>query len=392
MENSWLSPYNLEPDVLKPSFFPKTIKTLDTTLRDGEQTVGVVFSAQEKLQIAKELAKAGVDRIEAGMPVVSGEDRLALEMIASEVKDAEVWGFSRCVKGDIDACKDAGVKYITCEIPFSDYKLNAYGFTLEKVLARMLESVSYAKEIGLYTAFFAVDATRTPLDVLEKAFRMAVEKGGADEIVLCDTLGVASPETMYYLTRKVIEWTGVPVMVHCHNEFGLGTACSLAAVKAGAETVQGTINGLGEKTGNADLIEVVFGVNVLYQLPVKVDLKLLRHLSDTVASISGIPVSQLKPIVGERVFQRESGAVVAQIDYPPAIEGFSPDLIGSQREIFLGKKSGKNSIEYKLNELKLEANDDQIKQLLDRVKKESIRKRGVLTEDEFVKIVKEIVS
>jgi methanogen homocitrate synthase len=223
----WVSELNQKPEVLGENHFPQRLKIYDVTLRDGEQTIGVVFDKEEKLQIAKMLDELGVDRIEAGMPVVSKEDKEAVELILKADLRAEIWGFCRAVKGDIDACIDVGVKHIICEIATSPHKMKAYNFTPEGVLDKVLDCLQYAKSRGLYTAFFAVDATRAELGYLETIYRKAVEEGKADEVVMVDTLGVASPETMFYLTKKLREWVNVPIMTHCHNDFGLGTACTL---------------------------------------------------------------------------------------------------------------------------------------------------------------------
>ena len=241
----WVSELNNKAEVLGESHFPKTFKFYDTTLRDGEQTIGISWNKEEKLEIAKMLDELGVDRIEAGMPVVSKEDKDAVELIVKEDLKAEIWGFCRAVRGDIDACIDVGVKHIICEIATSQLKMQANKFTPEVILGKVLENVQHAKDNGLYTAFFAVDATRADLGFLETVYRKAVEEGGADEVVIVDTLGVATPETMFYLTKKLREWVSVPIMAHCHNDFGMATACTMFSLKAGANCAHVTLNGLG---------------------------------------------------------------------------------------------------------------------------------------------------
>ena len=251
----WVSELNQKDEILGENHFPKTLDFYDTTLRDGEQTIGVSWDKHDKLEIAKMIDSLGVRRIEGGMPVVSKEDKEAFELLLDAGLKAEIWGFSRAVKGDIDGCIDVGVKHIICEIATSSIKMKANNFTEESVLKKVLDSLQHAKKNGLYTAFFAVDATRSDLNFLEKVYRKAVEEGGADEVVLVDTLGVATPETMFYLTKRLREWVDVPIMTHCHNDFGMATACTMFSVKGGAYCAQVTVNGLGEKTGNADLAE-----------------------------------------------------------------------------------------------------------------------------------------
>ncbi len=383
----WVSDINLEADVLGENHFPPKLKFYDTTLRDGEQTIGVTWDKEEKLQIAKMLDELGVYRIEAGMPVVSKEDKQAIELILDANLKAEIWGFCRAVRGDIDACLDVGVKHIICEISTSPVKMKAYNFTPEQVLGKTLDCIQYAKSKGLYTAFFAVDATRADLDFLEKIYTTAVNEGKADEVVIVDTLGVATPESMFYLTKKLREWVDVPIMTHCHNDFGMATACTLFSIKGGAYCAQITINGLGEKTGNADLAETAIAAK-LYGLEVDIDMKKLYKAAKLVEKLTNIPISPLKPVVGENVFKKESGVTVAQlISYPPAVEGYSPEILGRDREILLSKKSGKKSVEYKLEQLKLEASTEQVDDILVAVKELGVKKKGHVNDDEFKAIV-----
>ena len=392
-EGLWcLSDFNQKPEVLGPNLFPKRLKIYDTTLRDGEQTIGVSFDKEEKLEIAKILDEVGVDRIEAGMPVVSKEDRDAVELILKAGLKAEIWGFCRAVKGDIEACADVGVKHVIIEIATSAIKMKANNFTPEGVLGKIVDGLQYAKSRGLYTAFFAVDATRADLGYLEKVYRMAVGEGKADEVVIVDTLGVATPETMLFLTRKLREWVKVPIMTHCHSDFGMATACTFSSVKAGAECAHVTINGLGEKTGNADLAETVFAAK-LYGIDVTIDFKKLYKASKLVEKITKIPIWPLKPVVGDFVFKRESGVTAAQvIAYPPSVEPYSPELLGREREVLLSKKSGKRSVEYKLEQLNLKASSEQTDEILKKVKELGVRKKGILTEDEFKTVVRGVVK
>jgi isopropylmalate/homocitrate/citramalate synthase len=386
----WVSPLNESSEVIEKDKFPRRLKFYDTTLRDGEQTIGIAFDKEEKLEIAKALDELGIDRIEAGMPVVSREDKEAVELILKADLKAEIWGFCRAVRGDIDACVDVGVKQIICEIATSQYKMKANNFTPDGVLGKVLDCLQYAKSRRLYTAFFAVDATRADLAFLETIYRKAVEEGQADEVVIVDTLGVATPETMFYLTKKLKGWVNVPIMTHCHNDFGMATACTMASVKGGADCAHVTLNGLGEKTGNADIAETAIA-SKLYGIPIDLNMKKLYSAAKLVEKISKIPVSPLKPVVGENVFKRESGVTAAQlISFPPAVEGYSPELLGREREVLLSKKSGRKSIEYKLKLMGVEATPDQAEEVLKRVKELGVKKKGLVNDDELRKIVKEV--
>ena len=388
----WVSQMNTIPEVVGEQHFPQVLKFYDTTLRDGEQTIGVAWDKHDKLKIARVLDELGIDRIEAGMPVVSREDKEAVELVLNEGLKAEIWGFCRAVRADIDACLDVGVKHIICEIATSSIKMKANNFTSEKVLGRVLDCLEYAKGRGLYTAFFAVDATRTDLDFQEEIYTRAVAEGGADEVVMVDTLGVATPETMFYLTQKLRQWVKVPVSIHCHNDFGMATACTLFGIKGGAEYVQGTLNGLGEKTGNVDIAEVAIAAK-LYGMETRLDLKKLYGAAQFMADMSNIPLSPLKPVTGENVFKRESGVTVAQlINYPPSVEGYSPEILGRQREVLLGKKSGRKSIEYKLGQLMLEASTEQVDMILAKVKGLGLKKKGLVSDSEFSDIARTVTG
>lgn len=195
---------------------------------------------------------------------------------------------------------------------------------------------------------------------------------------------------MFFLTKKLKEWISVPVMTHCHNDFGLATACTMASVKGGAHFAHVTVNGLGEKTGNTDLAEVALA-SPLYGVETNLNLQKIYPISKLVEKISKIQISPLKPIVGENVFKRESGLAVAQlVNYPPAVEGYAPELLGRKREILLGKKSGKSSVEYMLKEMGVEVEPPKIDQILNQVKELSLKKKGPINQKEFEKIVAEV--
>lgn len=385
---------NKDPKVVSQSISGKKIEIYDTTLRDGEQSTGLSFDWEEKLEIAYMLEELGVSKIETGMPIVSSEDFKASSEIAKKIKKATPFGFCRGRKEDIDACLEAGLKAITCELPVSTYKMKGYGLSLKRVMNMLVESLQYAKSRGLYVAFFAVDATRTDLNVLEQIYKNAVNEGGADEVVVVDTMGVAVPEVMAFLTGKVKEWVDVPLMVHAHNEFGLATACTLSSLRAGADCAQVTINGLGEKTGNADLAEVVIAAEFLAGCKTDIKKKKLTEVSRRVEEISGISLSPQKPIVGSKSFTRESGVTITQLlNYPPAAEPFDPALVGGARKVVLSKKSGKGSIKYVLKEIGVEIADDElIERILMKVKELGVRKKGILDEKEFKQIVASVMN
>ena len=365
-----------------------TVGLYDTTLRDGEQTVGVVLSPEEKLEIARLLDACDVDRIEAGFPRVSAEDTRAIELVRDAGLAAEIWGFSRAVRADVEALVELGLRASVIESPISDGKLRALGVSREAMLERIRSAVSFAAGEGIRVAFFGVDSTRADLEFVRGAYETAVEAGAA-EVVVVDTLGVATPEAAAFLVGEVADRLGPETAVHWHghDDFGLATAAAVAAVQAGATWVHGTVNGMGERGGNADLGEIALALEALYGIPTRLRFDRLRELSARARVLAGTPLAPWKALTGENLFTRESGAVAAQFHDPPAIEPYSSELVGAERRIVLGKKSGLDSIRIKLDELGLELPDDELPSVLDAVKKAATRKRDVLTEAEFRRVV-----
>ena len=383
----WVSDLNARPEI-RAAFPKKTVCFYDTTLRDGEQTVGVVLSPQQKLEIARALDQLGVDRIEAGFPRVSPEDAEAIQLMQKGGIKGELWGFSRAVKADVDELVRLGLRHSVIEAPTSDIKLKAYGISRDEVAKRVMEAVSAAKQAGITVAFFAVDGTRTALEFLKKIYLEALS-AGATEIVVVDTIGACGPEAIEFLVRQVREWVGpeVPLHFHGHNDFGMGTAGAVAAVRGGANWIQGTINGMGERAGNVDICEVALALQCLYDVPVALNLGKVREVSEIVRKAAGYTLEAWKPLVGENLFMRESGAVASQFHIPEAIEPYSSELVSAQRSIVLGKKSGLDSVDLKAKELGLSITAEQRAPILSAVKKRAIAKRGLLTEDEFRQIV-----
>jgi isopropylmalate/homocitrate/citramalate synthase len=394
MTNSkvWVSELNHRPEIR--SAFPRgMVRFYDTTLRDGEQTVGVVLSPQQKLKIARKLDELGVSRIEAGFPRVSPEDAEAIQLMQKANLNAELWGFSRAVKGDIEELVRLDLRASVIEAPISDIKLKAYGISRDEVLRRVTEALAFAKQNGITVAFFGVDGTRTELNFLKKIYLAALE-AGATEIVVVDTIGACGPEAVEFLVREVGQWVGprIPVHFHGHNDFGMGTACAVAAVRAGASWIQGTVNGMGERAGNADIGEIALALRCLYDVPVALDLTKVREVSEIVCKAAGYTLEAWKPLVGENLFMRESGAVATQFHIPEAIEPYSSELVNARRSIVLGKKSGLDSIDLKCKELGLTITPEQRTPILAAVKKLAIARRGLLTDEEFRKIVREVTA
>ena len=388
----WTTPLNELDQVQKGFDRNKTVRFYDTTLRDGEQSTGICFSAQDKFEIACKLSELGVGRIESGFPRVSEEDTQAVKRILDANLKSEIWGFARCMQADIDAHLELGTRYLLCEITTSDMKMKAFGFTREKVKGNVVSAIKHAKANGIEKVnFFAVDSTRSDLGYLREMYMAALD-AGADEVSVVDTIGVCAPETVEYLVREVKSWVGpsVPVHWHGHNDFGLATASAVAAVRGGADWIQGTINGMGERAGNADICEVALALQFLYHVPVEMDLSKAREVSEMVQNHGKYTVDSWKPVVGKYIFCRESGGVAAQFHMPSAIEPYSAEILAASRSIALGKKSGLANIKIKLDELGLSAPAEKHGAILEKVKALGTSQKRLVTDQEFRDIVRQV--
>jgi isopropylmalate/homocitrate/citramalate synthase len=385
----WTSELNSRADVCPVFDRSRTIRFYDTTLRDGEQTVGVVFSPQQKLEIARKLDELGVGRIEAGFPKVSAEDGEAISLILKAgLKHSEVWGFARSTRGDVEELIRLGLRACVIEIPTSDIKLKAYGISRDEAIRRATDAVRFASDNGIRVAFFGVDGTRADLEFLRRIYSCAID-AGAREAVLVDTIGVCTPEAAEFLVRWAKDWMGsdVPIHWHGHNDFGLGTAIAIAAVRGGAAWIHGTINGMGERAGNADIAQVALALQCLYEVPIELNLQRIREVSEVVRRAGKYELEGWKPLIGNNLFLRESGAVASQFHIPEAIEPYAADLVGATRGVVLGKKSGLDSIRLKAEELGLDIAEPDRARALEAVKSKAIATSGLVGNDEFRVIV-----
>jgi isopropylmalate/homocitrate/citramalate synthase len=288
------------------------------------------------------------------------------------------------VQADVEALVELGLTASVIESPISDGKLSALGVSREKMLERIRSAVSFAVAQGIRVAFFGVDSTRADLEFVRRVYEEAVD-AGAQEVVVVDTLGIATPEAAAFLVGEVVERLdhAIPLHWHGHDDFGLATAAAVAAVQAGATWVQGTVNGMGERAGNADLVEVALALEALYGIPTRLRLEQARELAALVQGLSGTELAAWKPVTGDNLFTRESGAVASQFHDPPAIEPYASELVGATRGVVLGKKSGIDSIRIKVQELGLDVPEDAHPALLEAVKRAGVKKRGLVTDAEF---------
>jgi isopropylmalate/homocitrate/citramalate synthase len=390
-EKWWVSPYNFVDEVRGGLDLPEKVEIHDATLRDGEQTPGVVFRKDDKVRIAQKLDEVGVERIEAGMPAVSDEDFAAIKEITRLGLRAKIYAFARAMTVDIDKAVECGAHGVVIEIPIGYPKLKyQFKWTWEDVLRKSIDCINYAKKRNLHTVYFPYDTTRSREEDLTNLLTRLMDVAPPDAIGVVDTMGCALPEAIKYLVRKVKKLTGLPVEIHTHNDFGMGVATELAAVAAGAEVVHSCVNGLGERTGNAALEELMVGLHILLGMKTRYRFDKLIELSELVSSLSGMKLANNKPVVGTGNFIRESGIGIDLVMTKPlAMFGTAPRLTGREAEIVLGKKSGKASITYTLEKLGIKnVSDESITEILKAVKDKGTEKKGLLSPDEFQEIIK----
>jgi isopropylmalate/homocitrate/citramalate synthase len=396
---SFVSHYNFAEDVMKELSPPSRINVHDVTLRDGEQQAGIAFNLDEKIAIAQALDDAGVDRIEAGFPAVSKKDFEAIKTIANMGLNAKVYSFARCVKADVESALACEVDGVALEIPSSDHLLKyAYKWPEEKSIQLATEATAYAHDKGLLVTFFTIDSTRADFDTCWRLINSVAENGYMDSLAIVDTFGVCSPHAISYFVKAVKRRISKPVEIHVHNDFGLGVANTIAAVLAGAETVHVSVNGIGERTGNASLEQTVMALKFLYGVESNVKLGKLRKVSKTVAEFARVAPPPQAPIIGDGIFTIESGIVVGwwanvEATRPLEIYPFLPELVGHEPvRVVVGKKSGKDSVLYMARKHGISVADSEVDEILLRLKSEAILRKRSLSDAEFLEIVESVRS
>jgi 2-isopropylmalate synthase len=371
---------------------PERVWIFDTTLRDGEQTPGVALTPEDKLDIAKQLDKLGVDVIEAGFPVSSSGEMTAVKKIAAEGLHSEICALARASKKDIDATLQCDVDRIHIFIATSaTHMRKKLKLTQEEVLQRAVESVGYAKEHGVSVEFSAEDATRSSEPFLIRILS-AVVNAGADRINVADTVGFCVPKVIFNLIRAIREKVKTPTSVHCHNDLGMAVANSLAAVEAGADQAHVTVNGIGERTGNTSLEELAVALQVLYGIKSSIHLGEIFKTSQLVSKLTGIPIPQNKAVVGENAFAHESGIHThGVLRAPSTYEPFPPELVGMRRRLVAGKHAGEHGVEAMLKEMGLTVSTEELSQILERVKSLGDKGRKV-TETDLYSLAESIIG
>ena len=385
----WVSPYNYAPEVTAKMDLNHRIEIHDATLRDGEQTPGVVLRKEEKVEIATKLSEAGVHRIEAGMPAVSDEDRQAIETIKKKGLKSQIFAFARAMEKDLELCRECGVDGVIIELPIGKPKLELqFKWDVQRVIDMSLTAIAKAKALGLYTVLFPYDTTRADEADLEALLTAVSGDIKPDSIGLVDTMGCAMPGTAAFMTRLIKQKTGLPVEIHTHNDFGLALGATLEAVAAGAEVAHCCLNGMGERTGNCSLEELIMALELMMGVKTGVDLQKLISLSKELEHMTGFYMPTNKPVVGSANFTRESGiGADALLTAPLAMFALHPNYLCSEAKLVLGKKSGLTSIEMKLKAYNITLDDDAKAALLKDVKMTGTQNKRLLSEEEFLALV-----
>lgn len=372
---------------------PKNIKIDDTTLRDGEQTAGVVFANDEKIYIAKMLDKIGVHQIEAGIPTMGGDEKAAIKAISSLNLNCSVLGWNRAVVSDIDDSVECGVDAVAISISASDIHIeHKLRKSREWVLESVRTAVDHAKKYNLYVSVNAEDASRSDMEFLLQFARTAKEVG-ADRLRYCDTLGILDPFETFMRVKTIVDIIGIDIEMHTHNDFGMAIANAIAGVKAGATYVNTTINGLGERAGNASFEEFVMALKYLEKVDLGIDTHLFRELSEYVAAASDRFIPTWKPVVGANLFVYESEIRASTaFKEPRTFELFSPEDVGLERKIIIGKHSGVKTLMMKLGELGYKIDEKHAEELAEKIREKSLALKRSLFDSEIVDAYKSYMA
>ncbi len=364
----------------------------DVTLRDGEQQAGVVFSSAQRLEIALALASAGVDRIEAGMIGVFEEDNGAIRTLVDMGLGCEIWTIARSIPADVVKAVEIGVDGVGVILLANDQYCRIFGWTPAEAMCNAVEAAAEAVRGDVRTALLVADSSRMQAERLRAIVAAATESKAFGSIALMDTFGALNPRGTAHLVRSVRAMTHLPIEFHAHNDFGLGTANTLAALEAGTDVVHASVIGLGERVGNAPLEEVAAGATLLHGRAHRLDLSRLCELARLVQRCSGVTVAANKAIVGESYSQVESGAVAAE--YTRIMEQredlqwlfpFRPALVGAPDiQLVLGKGSGKANINAALASANLTLPPARLQEVVAAVKQEAARLHRLLTPAEFL--------
>ena len=389
-DNWFVGEWNYLEEVTKGFTPPKQVRIHDITLRDGEQQAGVTFTKDDKIRIAEKLAEVGVHRIEAGMPAVSPNDEAAIREIVKRKLGPEIFSFARCMAEDVKRSADCGVDGVCLEIPSSGHLIErAYKWPLDKAVDLSIQATLAAKEAGLYTVFFTIDATRADMTWLLNLVEKVATEGHMDALALVDTFGVLSPHGASYFTRKVKERIKKPLEIHFHADFGMAVANTIMAVVGGAEVIHSTVTGIGERAGNTPMEETVMALLTLYGIDVGIKYDKLNELSKMVIDMSGTKIADNRPFIGDGAYDIESGIITSWFrntfeQYPTQIYPVRPDFVGHRApQILMGKKSGIDNVAIWAERAGISLDADETMDALIQIKQLAHDQKRPLTEDEF---------
>lgn len=399
-EQWFTSPWNHDPRVAANWSMDHPIEIHDVTLRDGEQHAGVMFSAEDKVRIAEALAEAGVHRIEAGLPAVSAEDERAVKEIVKRELPSKIYAFARCMVPDVKRAIDCGVDGVVMEIPSSRHLIElGYRWSVDRAIELSIEATRYAHENGLSVSFFPIDATRASLEDYISLVSQVARDGHLDKLGLVDTFGVLTPHAVGEFVRVSAERLDVPLETHFHQDYGLGVANSLMAIALGAQVVQTTVGGLGERAGNTPMEETVMALRTLYNRDIGIRTESLTSLSRLVMDLAGVQQPSNRPVTGTRLFDVESGIIATWVrntrdtDITEAVP-YRPEMVGqSGPNLVLGKGSGIDSVADALDRAGIEQQDeDTMLEILNQVKTRALAQRDLLSDAQFKEIVAEVIG
>lgn len=379
-ENRWVSALNGIPEVTSQVDYPEKVLIHDVTLRDGEQTARIVFTPEEKIFLAQELDSLGVHSIEPGLPATPEDQQVIAELARMDLK-AKIVPLVRVMESDVRASLDANVDGLLLEFGINPFVMrDVYNTDPDSLIDQIAEYSCEAKAAGKYVEFMGWDVTRIPdIKFIEEFFTKLVERAKVDRVTIADTFGMGHPLTTYHLIKELKRWTGKSVGYHIHNDYGMATANSIMAVSAGADMIHGSMNGLGERAGNTATEEAAVVLQHLLDIDTGLDLSRLKPLSDLVTEISKARPARNKPIVGEGLFEIESGIVVHALGklekagFKDAVFPFSPQTVGHHPlDIVYGRGTGNHSVRQMVADKGLEASDEQIANITRKIKSSAL--------------------
>jgi isopropylmalate/homocitrate/citramalate synthase len=397
-DGQWFtSPWNFTEQSREGLSFPTRILFHDVTLRDGEQQAGVAFTREDKVAIAKRLAAAGVDRVEAGMPIVSAHDEAAIEEIVQADLGPEIFAFCRCIAEDVLLAKACGVRGVVVEIPSSTHIIErAYKWPLERAIESSIEATLAAKEAGLYTVFFTIDSSRAEFEWYLDLIEQVGTEGHIDALALVDTFGVVTPQAIPTWVARVRErLPNVALEAHFHDDFGLAVSNSIAALASGVEVVHTTVSGIGERAGNTPMEELALALRMLYDVEHGLRTEEFYALSRLVRERAHHQVPSNRAVVGDGLFEIESGIIAGWYkqcvdEYPVEIFPYHWDVVGQlPARVVYGKGSGLPSVQLALAALGISATEDQMRSLLTAIKERALETKSLLPAEAVLRIVEE---